>query len=220
MALLSRFLKSNFPGFEINPPLFYNWPIGIRFEIGPDSIPIWLDRKNVKFNENYFIEAASRATAIFNEIFDDENEIAIIYKIFSDGRRKIRKNSTFFRLLGHPDTFRIEYSRQRSPQDTVDWGARSYHWKIATVITKYGQIKHADFINYAINSDFRIRTRRFQEPCVFINLSKGIIVDLYDDRGMDVIAKQTDVIQSLYHKFNDWILNYDRSKIDSIFGGA
>ena len=40
---------------------------------------------------------------------------------------------------------------------------------------------------------------------------------MYDDRGLDVIAKDKKSLDSLYHNFNDWILEYDREKIDLIF---
>ena len=35
---INYFLKENFPNLKLRPPLFYNWDIGIRFELGnPDD---------------------------------------------------------------------------------------------------------------------------------------------------------------------------------------
>jgi hypothetical protein len=34
--LLNDFINENFPNLPLRPPLFYNWEIGIRFELGVD----------------------------------------------------------------------------------------------------------------------------------------------------------------------------------------
>jgi Domain of unknown function (DUF3885) len=51
----------------------------------------------------------------------------------------------------------------------------------------------------------------------FLNISKKIIYHLYDDRGCDVIAADREHIRLLYEVRNEWILDYDRDKIDSTF---
>ena len=40
---------------------------------------------------------------------------------------------------------------------------------------------------------------------------------MYDDRGLDVIARQPEVLVPLYRTFNQWILDYDRERIDQVF---
>ncbi|WP_452233326.1 DUF3885 domain-containing protein [Kroppenstedtia sanguinis] len=32
--LLKNYLNTHFPSLPLRPPLFYNWKIGIRFELG------------------------------------------------------------------------------------------------------------------------------------------------------------------------------------------
>ena len=68
-----------------------------------------------------------------------------------------------------------------------------------------------------INTDFRIRSPAISGECYFINKSKEIIINLYDDRGMDVIATNKNKLKDLYHNYNQWILDYDRDKIDKLF---
>ena len=51
----------------------------------------------------------------------------------------------------------------------------------------------------------------------FINNDKSVIFNMYDDRGLDVISTKKETIAPLYNKFNDWILNYDREKVDDLF---
>ncbi|WCR25026.1 DUF3885 domain-containing protein [Paenibacillus thiaminolyticus] len=45
-----------------------------------------------------------------------------------------------------------------------------------------------------------------------------MIYHLYDDRGCDVICADVDPLRPLYEEFNDWILDYDREKIEALFG--
>ncbi|MFD1206338.1 DUF3885 domain-containing protein [Sporosarcina contaminans] len=46
---------------------------------------------------------------------------------------------------------------------------------------------------------------------------KKMIYHLYDDRGCDIIAVNIEDLRELYEKYNDWILDYDRERIDLLF---
>jgi hypothetical protein len=47
---------------------------------------------------------------------------------------------------------------------------------------------------------------------------RGIVVNAYDDRGMDIIALSPDPIQDLYRRFDAWLLDYDRPRMAEAFG--
>ena len=51
----------------------------------------------------------------------------------------------------------------------------------------------------------------------FLNSQKDVLFHLYDDRGVDVVAAKKEILRSLYETCKDWILDYDREKIDLIF---
>ncbi|PFL24883.1 DUF3885 domain-containing protein [Bacillus cereus] len=40
---------------------------------------------------------------------------------------------------------------------------------------------------------------------------------IYDDRGCEVIAKNKDKVRDLYEKYKEWIPDYERESIDSLF---
>src|SRR5699024_3600191 len=44
-----------------------------------------------------------------------------------------------------------------------------------------------------------------------------MLYHLYDDRGLDLVAKDKNKLYPLYETFNDWILDYDREAIGRIF---
>lgn len=51
----------------------------------------------------------------------------------------------------------------------------------------------------------------------FINVTQKLIYHLYDDRGCDVIAAEKETIRFLYEDCNEWILDYDRDRIERLF---
>lgn len=198
-------------------PLFYNSPIGLRFEIGPEEISLWKNYEHKLINESYFDEALARAVRIFDLVFDSNDSISIIYQIYSDGRRKIRKGNFLFKKIADVKNRVIEYSDHRDIYtDTLDF--KSYCWRrvcISGIKTK--DIDARNLLQAMINTDFSVRGPSLRGECFFINHDKDVVLNLYDDRGMDVVAEEKDVLIPLYEKCNDIILDYDRERIDSVF---
>lgn len=55
-------------------------------------------------------------------------------------------------------------------------------------------------------------------PRVFIvDFERRLILFAYDDRGMDVIAMAREPLQPIYDQFGDWLLDYDRARMDERF---
>ncbi len=51
----------------------------------------------------------------------------------------------------------------------------------------------------------------------FLNSRKDVLFHLYDDRGADVVAAEKEILLPLYESCKEWILDYDREKIDFLF---
>lgn len=47
--------------------------------------------------------------------------------------------------------------------------------------------------------------------------ASGVVFHMYDDRGLDILAPRADVRRPLYEQFSDWVLDYDRERIDATF---
>ncbi|CAA0117889.1 Uncharacterised protein [BD1-7 clade bacterium] len=198
-------------------PLFYNSSIGLRFEIGPEKISLWKSYEHKLLNENYFDEALARAIKVFDLAFNSNDRISVIYQISSDGRRKIRKGNFLFKQIANVKSRVIEYSDHREIYtDTLDF--KSYCWRrvcISGIQTK--DLDARTLLEAMINTDFSVRGPSLRGECFFINHDKDITLNLYDDRGMDVVAGEKDALMPLYEKCNDIILDYDRERIDRIF---
>lgn len=82
MMKVEPFLQMYFPNLKLEPPLFYNWPIGIRFEIGlPPTEPLPL----------YLSGCYERSIRLFDEINKESDQLIIVMDIFNKkvGRRNI-----------------------------------------------------------------------------------------------------------------------------------
>ncbi len=51
----------------------------------------------------------------------------------------------------------------------------------------------------------------------FLNSRKNVLFHLCDDRGADVVAADQELLRPLYESCKEWILDYDRERIDLIF---
>ena len=52
------------------------------------------------------------------------------------------------------------------------------------------------------------------------DLERGILMHVYDDRGMDVTALDRQPLLPVYRDREEWLLAYDRSRMDEAFGNA
>lgn len=61
------------------------------------------------------------------------------------------------------------------------------------------------------------RKPRIEGNLYLLNLSKSILLHMYDDRGCDVYSLDKESLLPLYHRYRNWILDYNRVQIDHIF---
>lgn len=50
-----------------------------------------------------------------------------------------------------------------------------------------------------------------------IDPKAALMLHVYDDRGMDLIAKDPKHLKSIYDRFNPWLLDYDRDRMSKLF---
>ena len=215
--MIKNYMKNRFKNLVLEPPLFYSWSVGIRFELGFQNI--WLDDKQTKINEHYFTEALNRAVAIFDFIFKYNDEIMFVYQQFSDGRKSIGKNNFYLQQIKNLEDKELEFSDVRESKDDNRFEKKSYCLKRFSVKVSKKDINYKAILEASINSDFTIRNKRFipHGDCYFINISNDSIFHLYDDRGVDIVSTHPNNLKALYKKYNEWILDYDREMIDAIF---
>ncbi|CAM3894190.1 DUF3885 domain-containing protein [Lederbergia lenta] len=215
------FMKQNFNNLSLRPPLFYSWKYGIRFEICNPSVMEHEDTNNLK-------QIKERSTDIFNQVFQDTDDIFLITDVHCE------RNNTF--LQKRPTNVYRKYIRSREVlnklQHTVlpsqlwdeceeDFDDMVTHRFILRC--KTSDIRYQPLLTAISYKDFwhpsRILKRNYSSgyDIYFVNITKRKIYHLYDDRGCDVIATNKDDLYPLYEIHSDWILDYDRDKINELF---
>ncbi|NVO85106.1 DUF3885 domain-containing protein [Hymenobacter sp. P5252] len=86
-----------------------------------------------------------------------------------------------------------------------------------TVQRLAAHIPHQQILQAISHQDFPGRSPQLQDDIFFLNLRSKLILQMYDDRGLDLIGPDVETIQPLYQNYNDWILDYDRAAIDTLF---
>jgi hypothetical protein len=207
---LLDYLNKNFKDDILSPALFYNWDIGIRFELGSPYRGIE--------NPEYFNKLIERAVKIFEFVFEENDDLYVIvssfeavepYKVLNQGERVFPK---YIKNKNDDDkVVCIKEEKNFEEEGYLSYISYQYCLKCKRDDTDYSRIFEA-----LANRDF-CREPYTSDGVYFVNVSKDIIFHMYDDRGLDVVAKNKENLQKLYVMFNNWILDYDRKQIDETF---
>ncbi|UHA71929.1 DUF3885 domain-containing protein [Paenibacillus sp. 481] len=204
---LDLYLKEYFKDLEIQSPLFYNAQYGIRFEIGADE------------DRGYMETVYYRSLNIFNEIFSDTTDFWLYvksyqhvepYQLFNEGvdifKTFLLDNSRFHKI----NLFRVD---EHFDEDTHELTGYVHHFSLKN---NKQSLDYIELLKAIGNQDYTIDPY-VSDGVFFVEPQKHIIYYLYDDRGLDVISNNRESLLPLYKKFNHWILDYDREKIDRLF---
>lgn len=99
------------------------------------------------------------------------------------------------------------------PEDDEDGKYKTHRFILKC---KTSEIKYIPLLKAICNQDMGIKPKIYHDV-FFINIKKETIFHVYDDRGCDLLATSPETIRDIYDKYNDWILDYDRNGIDSVF---
>lgn len=210
-------MSIDYKGIKLEQPIFYNNKFGLRFEIGLPSIDIYKNAATREFNEAYFDTALIRALSIFKEIFGKDDDVSIIYLVNLNRRNRIRKSNFIFKQVKDVEKRKVVCTKYRS-LDTENYDCISYRMNKAVISgIKTKDINVKNIFMGLINTDFRTRNPLLNGRCLLVNHTKAIVLDLYDDRGMDVVALEKSTLDKLYETHSEFILDYDRKRIDEIY---
>lgn len=204
-----QFFKQYFEDFEVRIPMFYLWDIGLRFDLQKVfTNPVSPD------NDAYFKECLFRAIQIFETAFEPTDEIYLIIYSFKRKKHKIRRGNFIFKQIKDLDFANIFFRRINQLYEPGD---RTDRWNRAIILTEINKIDYEQILEGQINTDFWKRSPRICEEVFFVNINKRIVFNIYDDRGLDIIATDIEAIRPIYEKHKDWILSRNREKIELQF---
>ena len=211
--VLERYMQRNFPNLELRPPLFYNWDIGIRFELGVNY-----DVDDAYENSPYIKEVYKRAITLFKTLHLPNDDMYLVVDVndFADSETFKRKVNIFSKYVKEKSV--LLQLQQKTipyilPEDNEDGTYRTHRF---TLKCKTSDLQFVPMLKAICNQDIGI-SPRISHRAYFINRRNNTIFHIYDDRGCDLIAASSHAMRDIYEGYSDWILDYDRDKIDRVF---
>lgn len=198
---LKSFLNTHFMGLELKSPLFYNWPIGLRFDLQTKPV----------FTSEYFAEVTRRATVLFESAFDKNDTVIAIYTDIKKGKSKLRRHGFWFKCFSKTTIIDSAFKVIINPYYT-DY--RRPYWNMALLKAKAGDIDYKNMFAKLAYKDFPWMNNY---DVFLLNIDKQLIYHMYDDRGLDIIGADKSTLKKIYTQHNDIILDCDRPKIDLTF---
>jgi hypothetical protein len=206
-------MHDNFPNLILRPPLFYSWNTGIRFKLGDPHL--------YDINTNHYMERVYyRAIELFDALHEKDDDIIIVtYGYFADKQRKqVKKLYLYKKYIKSKHVLRnlqlnVLPNVFADEEEDPDESTNTYRYMITC---KVFDVDSHKLLRAICNRDIGIKPK-IQHDVFFVNLNKGTIYHVYDDRGCDVISNSKEAIKDIYLKYKDWILDYDRETIDKTF---
>lgn len=209
---LQKYLRANFPESRLEPPLFYHFSIGIRFEIGVPYCEI--------DDPLYFQTVKMRSIFLFQEIFEETDEICFVvnsYK-YEEPHLFIKKGVGVFPTYIRDNDLRNKVEQIELERHFDDDGKLEGISYQSCLWCKRNDIDYKRILVAIGYQDFPNGKQPYVNDGVyFINPKSHIIYHLYDDRGLDIVSNNPESLRNLYHQYNEWILDYDRKRIECIF---
>ncbi len=202
-------LKNYFNGFKLQFPLYFNWHIGMRFDlqIAADD------------NDVYFKEVLNRANTLYKGVFNPKDKILIIIADCKRAkkRNKIRPYNYIFKQIENLNREDITYLKMKSLYSLLD-SDEHHEFNVAIINSLAEQVNQIKIFKEIAHKDFSYRQSKIRgKEVFFINIEKKIIFNMYDDRGLDIIASNKESLRHLYMKHNDLILDCNRNEINNLF---
>lgn len=188
---LPAFMLSHFNRVDFGGNLFNQWPVGIRFEIG--------------------IEQVSRAAKLYEFMFAKADDCILVSQDWTMGEEIVSLSTPLFATPGIlPTDPNQRESVEVSPFDETPYRLT---WKRFSPLSL-----NAPQMFQAIANREQDGMPKVSSGVFVIDPRSKIIMHMYDDRGLDIIATELNTLRPLFESFGDWVLENQRHRIAFRFG--
>lgn len=205
--LHEQFTKTiNNIGFaKLEHPILYNAKFGIRCEIGDPNIKCYIEDE---INFEYINSAIDRAKTIYQNLPYQPDILCIdIYPDEEISPHNLTLDNVYEIGLEQP----TETCDENIVEYDFSYTVRHLYWDLTKTEINLGIL-----LKNIILADFGY-FNSLTSNVYFINVQDDLLFHLYDDRGVDIVSKEKEILRPIYLKYNDLILDYDRDKIDNVF---
>lgn len=196
-------------GFE-EPPhaLFFSFDKALRFELGGEENE--MDRPMRRF-----VQAHQRATTVSQTFFQHSDEVFVLFSSYG-GEKPEKKRLKSLKPSGLKKK-EIKYLCGIPQRDDDEESSNDLfrHWDVAKIEDR--QVI-SEILWLGIASEMPIEPSfRGWLSAYFVDISNGLILHAYDDRGMDVVATKYAPLKELFTKHRTWLLESDFPEMAEMF---
>lgn len=178
-------------------PVFYNCPIGIRFNIGDNGNEVYLDKsgEELSVNPNYITACLERSLKVYHSLKSKPDLLAIEGYLYEDETVEDLIASVVAATdLPQPNEIKSEHARDDEDEFT--------HVFLLWTLNDFNPEKLLEEI---IKADLGSGNFFLTSSVYFVCTNDNVLFHLYDDRGADLVSDKKEKIQHIYHKLNDLI---------------
>ncbi|HEX8431701.1 MAG TPA: DUF3885 domain-containing protein [Longimicrobium sp.] len=178
--------------------LFHANEPALRFELSSGATRI-----------DEFARAFDRAREILGYLFRDSASLTVVLHRFDDGAGTARAVLRSARECGIP----LLRPRCQWTEDYQD----EHGAELRRFVSFRAEPASLTRLAWgALGADLGIRPA-LHASVTIADVERGILVHPYDDRGMDVIGPNRDLLAAAYSRFNGYLLDYDRERMRGFF---
>lgn len=203
-------VRASFGLSQDTPIDFSEMSFSLRFELGGE---IYGMNQPIR----RFLRAFERASKIVDAVFGASSSVVVIVRCWGDINRPETDLSRLKLVL--PDiesgTFeRVDETGGDGEFEIFDEFVHEY-WHV-TEVSDLEQIR--EFLWLDIAREMGVKPSTDEHDFWLMDLERAIFLNVYDDRGLDVACAHETVLQPVFIEFNDWLLDYNRTEMERIFG--
>lgn len=202
-----KYIDSNFP--NLTSELHLRFELGEPYENGTE------ERIN---------QVVTRVTTLFEEVFKPNDFVYVYIKDWEVTEDLMFGNTTpayLYDLLSKQNIeeetlFDIDEDYDELTGQTIEI---QNEYKVKLVSSQLKFVPYKEILE-GIGNYEQGREPSIGQTVYFISIEKDIIFHMYDDRGCLIHSNEVEKLMPLYHTYNNWLVDYWRDYIDSIFKKA
>lgn len=189
---------------ELAPPIFYNCPNALRFEIGDPALDPYDGEGHL--SKRYAAGAFLRAKALFDAVPGELDRL--LWVTYPQRGQEQSQLQAFQRLTAVPPPQEVA---TQLIQGEDGFCKVSYCWNLPA-----GPLDIGALLEGIIAADLG-GFSPLSSAVYFFGTGENLLYHLYDDRGLDIAAARRESLLPLYQQFHDWLLPYDRCRMEELF---
>ena len=200
LELLSWLEYEGKPSPRIWHPLYHTYPWGLRFELGVYELDDTAE---------YVQSAKDRGRRIWDAVFDQEDEVLVIFDTTPDTALKQALKTCQMQRVRAKRICRIP---GEDTAEEIEAETLCFYRNLYRAAAK--DIPFDAILQRIVEENTLVGGHRYGSAVYFYNRTKKLLFHPYDDRGADLIGPDRESLRPYYRELNDLLLDWNREDMD------